>query len=105
MRAAEPPFVDEAQQEQAHGPRGQQLGPAFGPAETRQVDGEEPRRLGEACPDCVPGKEAFGPRIEKENRFISDCIALGVSDGETIRRALLCVHSGESATSAWWTYR
>jgi hypothetical protein len=99
MRAAKSPFVDQAQQERAHSPWGQQLSPAFGLAEARQINGDKSRGLSKAGPDRVPCKEALGPRVEKQDRLIPSRIGLGVPDNEAVGRALPRVHVGHRAAS------
>ena len=88
MRAAKFPFIDEAQQEHAHCPWGQQLSPAFGLAEARQIDGHKSRGLCETRPDRVPCEEALWRGVEEQDRLSSSFTGLGVPDDEAIGRAL-----------------
>src|SRR4051812_9133428 len=98
MRAAEFPFVDEAQQEHAHRPGGQQLSLAFGVAEARQVDGHKSRSLGETRPDRVPCEQALGPWVQEQDRLVSSFANLGVPDEKAVGRTLLWAHLGHQRT-------
>ena len=83
VRAGEPEGVGGAQDELAHGPRGQQRIVALGMTEPGQVDRHQVRVLGQPCPYRLEGEQAFWPRAQQQGVIVA-VLALGEADRQPV---------------------
>jgi hypothetical protein len=83
-RPTESGLVDEPGQEPTHGARGEQVFSAFGSAEAREVDGEEPGVRTEGRPEGREGVQALWPRAAEHDCRLRGAAAVRVSDPHSV---------------------
>jgi hypothetical protein len=86
VRHAETSLGNESRQEPAHRSRRQQVLPAFGRAETRQVNREQAGVLGKRGPHRCERVQALRPGAGQQHHRLMRATALGIPDPQSVDR-------------------